>query len=118
VDFLQVLNRKDRLGLLWQIIESFFHQHEELRGHLEVSVRSAVPLADNLRQSLMAVLTKQTGRHIVLHEAVDASLIGGLVVQIGDRKFDMSVLSRIRGLWQAFADRGVRETPNVMSYVG
>jgi F-type H+-transporting ATPase subunit delta len=118
VDFLQVLNRKDRLSLLWQIIESFFHQYEDLRGRVEVYVRTAVPLPDNLRQSLLNVLTKNTGRPITLHEAVDASLIGGMVVQIGDRKFDMTVAARIRGMWQAFVDRGVRETPNVMSFVG
>ncbi|MGB2985168.1 MAG: ATP synthase F1 subunit delta [Phycisphaerae bacterium] len=117
VDSLQVLNRKDRLGLVRAVAEAYRLAHEELRGRVEVHVRTAVPLTDPLREKLKAVAAKQTGKEVDLVETLDESLIGGLVVQIDDQKFDASLATRLKGLCSAMLDRASREIHSGKTYL-
>ncbi len=109
VDSLQILNRKERLGLLRTIAEAYRLDHEELCGQIDVHVRSAVPLPDAMRDRLTQVTTALAGKEARLVEQVDDSVIGGLVVLIGDRKLDTSVAARLKKLGVAFSDRASRE---------
>ena len=45
-----------------------------------------------------------TGQSLVLEEKVDPSIISGIIVDIGDKHVDMSVLSRVRKLQQIVRD--------------
>lgn len=58
-------------------------------------VRSAVPLTDGQRGRLRSGLVAATGRQIEIKVVVDPSVIGGLVVRVGDEVFDGSVASRL-----------------------
>ena len=76
---------------------------------MDVDVRTAFPLTDELRSRLRAVAAEYTGQTVNLIEIVEASLIAGIVVQIGDKKFDMSVATRLKAIHQAMRDRASRE---------
>ncbi len=116
VDALQVLNEKGRLGLIGALAESYRLGHEALTGHVQVFIRSAAPLTDELREKVRAVANRQTGKQADLIEEVDASLIGGLVMRIGDEKFDASVASKLRKLGNALLDRAAYEIHGGRSY--
>ena len=109
VDSLQVINRKERLGLIGAIAEAYHLRHEEHLGQVDVYVTTAVPLAGALRQRLVAVLEKHTGRQPQLIEAADESLIGGIVLKIGDEKIDASVIHEIGRLRRALRERSEQE---------
>lgn len=109
VSTLQVLNRKERLGLLPALGATFAELVQEKKGVIEVHVRSAAPLTDAARDGLRKAAATFTGKQAELNEVVDDSLVGGLVVRIGDEKFDLSVASRLRRMYDAFLDRVVRE---------
>lgn len=109
VDALQVMNRKDRLILFPEVVEQYRLLHEELRGVVDVHVRTAVPLDEGLRSEIRTAAKNYSGKEPALIEAVDAELLGGLVVHIGDMKFDGSVAMRLRGLSRKLAELGVRE---------
>jgi F-type H+-transporting ATPase subunit delta len=117
VDSLQVLNRKGRLGLLRSVAEVYRLEHEDRRGRVEVHVRTAVPLTQKLRRRLKEALDAHTGRETDLVEAVDASLLGGVVVRVGDEKFDTSVATRLRGLGGALLERASHEIHTKRTYV-
>ncbi|MFQ5592046.1 MAG: FoF1 ATP synthase subunit delta [Phycisphaerae bacterium] len=70
VDSLQVLNRKDRVELLPAIIEAYRLQLEELRGVVDVHVVTAVPLTDELRETVKNVAGKYAGKTAQLIESV------------------------------------------------
>jgi F-type H+-transporting ATPase subunit delta len=74
-----------------------------------VQVSSARPLSDAQRDSLAAAVRERTGLEPSFTETVDPSLVGGLVVQIGDEKTDGSVVTRLRNLGEALLDRASRE---------
>lgn len=117
VDAIQVLNRKGRLGMFRAIAEAYRNAHETLRGRVEVHVTTAVPLSETLRASLVNTARAHTGKEPTLIEKVDQSLIGGLVVRIGDTKLDMSVARRIDRLGQMLSERASQEVHGERSYV-
>lgn len=107
--FLKVVARRGRLGYLRQIARSAYDIRDQRMGRLVAEVRSAIPLSDELRESVRARLGEAMHREIVLREKVDPQIIGGLVIRIGDTVFDSSVANRLSGMAkrtrQAFARR-------------
>ncbi len=96
LDTLLVLNSRGRLSILGSLAEQFEHLRHETRNQAEVSVISAVPLESKERDALVGDLKAMTGREIVLTDEVDESIMGGLIVQIGDELMDASVASQLK----------------------
>ncbi len=117
VDSLQVLNRKERLGVLRAVVEGYRLDHEELRGVVDVHVRTAVPLTKTLKKQIREVAGRYTGKTAQLVETVDESIIGGMIVNIGDQKIDASVTSRLTRLGEALARRASQEIHSGKEYV-
>ena len=117
LDSLQVINRKGRLGQIRAIAESYRIALRDLRGWVDVHVRTAVPLDDAQRTRLQDAMAASTGRKPALIERIDPSLIGGLVVDVEGRKFDASVASRLQDLSAALRARASREIVSGTAYV-
>lgn len=109
VDTLQVLNRNERSGLIREVAQAYHELLEEATGRVEVQVRSASALNDVLRGQLRETLAKTTGKQVDLVERIDESLIGGLVVQIGDTKYDSSVRRKLHTVGALLMERASRE---------
>lgn len=116
-DSLQVINRKGRLGQIRAIAESYRTAHRDLRGWVDVKVRTAVPLSEALRSRLADSIAAFTGKKPALFEKVDPSLIGGVVVEVEGKKIDASVASRLRDLSAALLARAAREIQSGRAYV-
>jgi F-type H+-transporting ATPase subunit delta len=95
VNFLHVVNDHDRLELLRPIREAYRNLLEDRLGHVRVRVTSAIPLSDDYRERLVQQLRQTTRREPVLEATVDAALLGGLVVRVGDYLYDASVRTRL-----------------------
>jgi len=117
VDSLQVINRKGRLGQIRAIAEAYRRAHRDLRGWVDVQVRTAVPLTDALRTRLADSIAAFSGKKPSLTEKVDPSLIGGMVVEVGGKKIDASVASRLRDLSEALQARATHEMHSGRAYV-
>jgi F-type H+-transporting ATPase subunit delta len=89
--FTDLLLRKKRLGFVDHITRDFQGLVERAKGLQRAQVVSAVGLERAEIERLHAELERTTGKKIVLTEAVDASLVGGAYVRIGDRIIDRSV---------------------------
>jgi F-type H+-transporting ATPase subunit delta len=116
LDTLQVMNNKGRAGLVRALVEAYRQEYEELRGLVRVQVQSAIPLSDSLRGQLQNVVSSYTGKTAQLQETVEPSLIGGLVVQVADRRIDTSVVKVIRGLGQRLLERASQEIQSGKTY--
>ena len=109
VDALGVMNRKGRLGLLPAVAEAYVEAHDRLRRRVAVRVTSAAPLTEDQRARLAAAVESAGGRTPTLRERVDPSILGGLIVQIGDRKADASVATKLHTLSAALLARASRQ---------
>jgi F-type H+-transporting ATPase subunit delta len=93
--FLRVLNRRGRLGLLRPIVAEARTIWDRRNHRIPVSVRSAVPLGDDQLEALRDRLKGLVAGTPIVSVSTDPSLIGGLVVQVGDQMYDASVKSRL-----------------------
>jgi len=109
VDSLQVLNRHRRLDVFETLVEVYRTQYQERHGEVDVHVTSAVPLNDALRREIEAATGQLAGRTPKLIASVDESLIGGLVIRIGDRKIDTSVARALRNLRAELGERASQQ---------
>jgi F-type H+-transporting ATPase subunit delta len=76
---------------------------------VDVDVRSAVPLDDAGRERVRGAVRKRTGLEPRLIERVEPSLLGGLVVRVGDVKFDTSLSNQLERMRQALLERATSE---------
>jgi F-type H+-transporting ATPase subunit delta len=108
-NFLRVLARHERLDLLPLILGEAWLLHEARSGKKRVTVRTAVKLSDGQLNDIKARLAAALSLDPVLIPEVDESLIGGLVVQIGDTVHDGSLRTRIRDLSHRLRERYLHE---------
>lgn len=99
VDFLCVVVEKRRVALLEEIGAAYRDLADHAAGRLCVQVASAAPLAEDYQRRLAEMLGDRLRRTIVLETEVRPELLGGIVLQIGDRVYEASVrgwLQRLR----------------------
>jgi F-type H+-transporting ATPase subunit delta len=109
VRFLRVLNRRGRLGLLGPVSLAARAAWDRRQNRRPVTVRSAVPLTDAQAGALRERLAGMLRATPVLRLEVDPSLIGGLVVQVGDEVHDASVRDRLARLRQRLTEGKTHE---------
>jgi len=109
VNFLKVLIRHGRMELIDEIREVVIRVREELANQQRVQVRSAQPLTDKSRQRVIGQLKDKLGFDPILQESVDESLIGGLVIQVGDTVYDSSLRTRLKTLAGRLTERTLNE---------
>lgn len=94
-NFLLSLATEDSLTDLPRIVEEYEAIISTGPGPTEAEVVSAIPLDDAQRERVVGEL-QQYGVHVEhLNFRVDESLIGGLVIRIGDKVFDNSLRARL-----------------------
>ncbi|WP_076791222.1 F0F1 ATP synthase subunit delta [Chlorobium sp. KB01] len=96
--FLSLIANKKRAGLLPEIIDEFQVLLDEKQGVLNADVTSAVALSDLQVSDLVSKLTASTGKTIRAKMKVNADLIGGVSVKIGDTILDGSVSHQLEML--------------------
>lgn len=78
----------DELGEIARIYREIA---EAERGMVVAEVTTAVALDDTLREALRKKLADTLSRPVTLRERVDASIVGGIVIQVAGRVLDGSV---------------------------
>lgn len=96
---LDIITRKNREPLLPAIADNFHKAYNEYHKIGFASVISAAPLDAKLRSEINAVAMKLADRSKTeLVEKVDPTLIGGFILNVGDKQIDASVSSKLRAL--------------------
>jgi F-type H+-transporting ATPase subunit delta len=98
VRFLEILAEGHRMPVVFRMRKAFDALWREERKLLPVSVTSAVELDPSLIDDIGQKIEEQTGRKVELTSTVDPDVLGGLVLQVGDRVLDASVRNRLERL--------------------
>ena len=98
VNFVCLLVDHGRVASLPAIGETYRALADEARQRARVRAVTAVPLPDDLRDRLVALVGQKLNRECVLETEVRPDLLGGLVLTIGDKVYDGSVRSQLRRL--------------------
>lgn len=107
-NFLSTLAENNRLGLLQGVCTKFNELMGAARGEIELTVTSAAPLDNKTLSRLETAVAKSQyvgqGKKLKVTNKVNSDIIGGLVVEIGDRTIDLSVSSRIAKMNKLLTD--------------
>lgn len=98
INLFRLLRRKKRLALGPSIASFFQELLDEERGIVRATVSSAIELDEARVSSIRDLLAGQTGKTVELSTEVDAELVGGLVIRVGDQLLDGSTRGRLRAL--------------------
>jgi F-type H+-transporting ATPase subunit delta len=91
-NFLLQLAEKHRDASLPAILREYVElAKEDKRNLLMADVTTALPLTEIQEQALAEKLAAMTGRTIKIRQHVDSSILGGIVVRVGDKLLDGSV---------------------------
>ena len=97
-NLVQLLLRRGRIEQLPRVAVEFRRLDDRRQGITHATVTSAAPLSPDEVRALTARLEQSAGGRIALDTKVDESLLGGLVVRVGDRLIDGSVRGRLERL--------------------
>ncbi|KAJ5599116.1 hypothetical protein VI817_000313 [Penicillium citrinum] len=106
-NFLATLAENNRLGSLEGVCEKFATLMSAHRGEIELSITSAQELDSKTISRLEKAVAKSEysqGKKLKIVTNVNPDLVGGLVVEIGDRTIDLSVSSKIAKMNKALTD--------------
>ncbi|KAH7273855.1 ATP synthase delta subunit-domain-containing protein [Fusarium solani] len=107
-NFLETLAENNRLGLLPGVCDKFATIISAARGEVEVTVTSAQPLDKRTLNRLESAVSKSAyisqGQKLKVTNSVNPDIVGGLVVEIGDRTIDLSVSARIAKMNKLLTD--------------
>ncbi|MBX7181993.1 MAG: ATP synthase F1 subunit delta [Bacteroidia bacterium] len=104
LEFLQIITRKGRENYIPVVAASFVDQYRKLTGVTTAFVKSAIALDETARTKVRSILNQSGFANVELVEEVDAELIGGFVLRIGDKQVDTSVKNEISKLKQGFKE--------------
>jgi len=93
--FVKVLLDADRVKLLPQINEHFQALKRDNDNVARATIVSAFPLTEQQRDELKGALAKRYGRQIEAVEEVDATLLGGARIIVGDQVIDRTVVGQL-----------------------
>ncbi|KFH48655.1 ATP synthase subunit-like protein [Hapsidospora chrysogenum ATCC 11550] len=107
-NFLDTLAENNRLGLLGDVCEKFSTIISAVRGEVEMKVTSAQNLDNKTLSRLETAVAKSAyvgqGKKLKVTNEVNPDIVGGLIVEIGDRTIDLSVSSRIAKMNKLLTD--------------
>ena len=94
LSFFKLVFAKGRSIAMAEIMEAYAEMFRKNKGIQVVQMTTALPISNDLKQSIMKSLTDiqmLKDKKIELKEKVDESIIGGMVIQIEDKLFDASI---------------------------
>lgn len=95
MNLLGVMNNKGRLGLLGQVCDAYDDLLEQQLGKIEVDVTVASRLSAEELEQVRQRISNALKRDAVVHQYVDESIIGGIIIRVQDQMIDGSVRKQL-----------------------
>ncbi|MBL7041107.1 MAG: ATP synthase F1 subunit delta [Pirellulaceae bacterium] len=105
LNFLKVVCEHRRFDCVRAMNRAAHVLRNELTGWVDVRITTVEPLTDDLCERVTDRLEALLGKRVNLVTEIDADLIGGLEVRVGDTVYDASVLGRLGRLREEAVDR-------------
>jgi F-type H+-transporting ATPase subunit delta len=101
--FNALLVSKTRENNLPEIASAFITQYKEYKNIHTVKLTTAQPLGEEVREAIIGQVKKTGGfDNIELEEKVDADIIGGFILQVGDKLIDASIAYDLKAVAKQF----------------
>jgi len=98
VSFLRLLVDKKRIDILEDIVTCYRQLMDEALKKVRVNVKTAFPLSDEMRSFISANLEKTLGKKVEMTVEEDSTLLGGVVIGVGDTLYDGSIKNQLNNM--------------------
>lgn len=109
MNFVMLLLEKDRMSLFDVICKSYKNLLNEKENIVEVKVTTARELSPEQEAEVTAKIVKLLNKNVVLNKRLDEKIIGGIVIQVGDKLIDGSVVRQLQNIKRSLESIDVRE---------
>jgi F-type H+-transporting ATPase subunit delta len=103
LNFLELLIEKQRMAEIFRIRRQLDELWKQENRRIDVTVTSAVTLEPAVVEKVGEEIERQTGQKVDLSSRVDAEILGGIVLQVGNKVLDASIRSRLEKLRKSVA---------------
>jgi F-type H+-transporting ATPase subunit delta len=103
VNFLDLVIEKQRMPEIFRIRRQFEELWKHENRRIDVTVTSAVELDPAVVGKIGEEIERQTGQEVDLASRVDADILGGVVLQVGNMVLDASIRNRLEKLRKSVA---------------
>ncbi len=103
IEFFRIVVRKGRSEILYGTAKEFINEYNLRKNIIKATVTSASPLSEDSRKQIEEVVKQATNGEVVLTAKIDPNLIGGFILNVGDRQFDASISSKLNKLKKEFS---------------
>lgn len=100
MNFVKLITKNGREEFLPEIARSFEAQVKEYKGIVPITIITASALDNATRSKIVAKVQETVNGQLEIEEKIDASLIGGFMVRMGDMQIDASIANQFNNLKQ------------------
>lgn len=93
-----LITKKNRESILAEVANEFQVQYNDLKGLQVADVTSTIKLDDDLRKKFNDLVEQISGKKSSLNEIVDEEIVGGFVLNVGDRRLDQSIKTKLHNI--------------------
>lgn len=104
LNFLFLLADKNRIGIFIDIYHIFSNLKFDAQGIIIADVTSAFNLSNDQQLALANKLSAVTNKKIIIRTHIDPSILGGIIVRIGDKLIDGSAAGKLKALKNSLAN--------------
>lgn len=101
---IEALARRHRAYVLPHIARMYVEAYQRANNITSVSVRATVALTPEQREAITRQVTSALKTQVELSEIIDPAVLGGLILTVGDRRYDASLASELRALRKQFEE--------------
>lgn len=109
LNFLKVVSRHGRLDCLRAINRIAHERLDELRGRVTVELRTAEPLDAATLEQVRSRVGGMLKREVKLQTKIDPSIVGGLIIRVGDTVYDASLAARLRQMRETAVEQSFQK---------
>lgn len=103
MSFIETIAKKGREGLLYEISASFIKLYKNYNNIESAEIITPQPIDDEIRRDVIDFIAQNSGKEVELTEKIDESIIGGAIINMGDKQLDASVSSSLKALKLEFS---------------
>lgn len=97
-NLLCVLTEKGRMSCFSGIAKRFRELYNDKLKLAEITVTTSAPLSAEMKDKIVEKMSKIIGKTVTVNERLDKSIIGGIIIDYGSRRYDGSVKARLNEL--------------------
>ena len=89
--------------MLESVAKSFISLYKEKKNIISAKLVTATEIDNEIREEVLDFIKKKGHKNVDLQEKIDKSIIGGAIINIGNKQIDASVSNKINEMKQNFS---------------